>query len=45
MEHEISQKNIGFDLIREAARRGSRTVRIPSIPWLTSEQFKDTPVG
>ena len=42
MEHEISQKNIGFDLIREAARRGSRTVRIPKIPFLTSERFKDT---
>ena len=43
MEHEISQKSIGFDLfMKEAARQDSSTVRIPKIPWLTSEQFKDT---
>ena len=43
MQHEISHKNIGFDLfIKEAARRGSSIVRILKIPWLTSEQIKGT---
>ena len=37
-EHEISQTNIGFDLfIKEAARRGASTVRIPKIPWLQGQ--------
>ena len=42
MEHEISQKSIGFDLfMKEAARPESSVVRIPKNPWLTFEQFKD----
>ena len=46
MEHEISQTDNGFDLfMKEAARRGSSIVRIPKIPWLTFEQFKDTGGG
>ena len=37
---DFSEKNIGFDLfVKEAARRGSSTVRIPKIPWLTYEQL------
>ena len=43
MEHEISEKSIGFDLfMKDAARQDSSIVRIPQIPWLTFEQFKDT---
>ena len=43
MEHENAQRSIGFDLfVKETARQESNTVRIPRIPWLTSEQFKDT---
>ena len=43
MEHEISQVNNGFDLfMKEAASQDSSTARIPKIPWLTFEQFKDT---
>ena len=42
MEHEISQKSIGFDLfMKEAARQESSIVRIPQNLWLTFEQFKD----
>ena len=42
MEHEIAQRSIGFDLfMKEAARQESSTARIPKIPWLTFEQFKD----
>ena len=43
MEHEVSQKSIGFDLfMMEAARQDSTTARISKIPWLCFEQFKDT---
>ena len=42
MEHEISQKSVGFELImKEAARQELSIVRIPKVPWLTFEQFKD----
>ena len=37
MEHKMLRL-----FMREAARQGSRTARIPKIPWPTSEQFKDT---
>ena len=43
MEHKISQRSIGFDLsMKGAARQETNTARIPKIPWLTFEQFKDT---
>ena len=43
MEHEITQRSIGFDLfMKEATRQDSSTVRIPNIPWLNFDQFKDT---
>ena len=42
-EHEISMKKNGFDTsMKEVTRRGSSFVRIPKIPWLIFEQFKDT---
>ena len=45
MEHEISQTDNGFDLfMKEAARQELSIVRIPKIPWLTFEQFKETRV-
>ena len=41
-----SQKSVSFDLFQEeAARQELSIVRIPNIPWLTFEQFKDTLVG